>query len=125
MDLHLNARLAMKKNSTQKEETDFLTRWKRAYAIAGKTGSPLQIPSVRETRAFARSVLPTLRKLRRDSENIDLAVAASEFESQLERWAEGRDIPSLAERKELIVFVAAFVAGRKSNSLLHDEALPG
>jgi hypothetical protein len=97
--------------SAQKEEIDFYARWKRAYAIAGKPGSPLQIPSVTETRAFARLVLPTLRKLRCESENIELAIAASEVESQLERWAKGRGVPSLAERKELISFVAA-VASR-------------
>jgi hypothetical protein len=114
----------MKKKSAQKEETDFLTRWKRAYDIAGKPGSPLQIPSVMETRAFARLVLPTLRKLRRDSENIELAIAASEVESQLERWAKGRGSPSLAERKELIAFVAAIASRRESNRLLQDVALP-
>jgi len=94
----------------QKEEIDFFTRWKRAYAIAGKAGSPLQIPSVTQTRAFAQLVLPTLRKLRRGSENIELAIAASEVESQLERWAKGRGVPSFAERKELISFVAAIAS---------------
>jgi len=100
--------------SAQKEEVDFFTRWKRAYAIAGKPGSPLQIPNVTQTRAFARLVLPTLRKLRCDSENIELAIAASEVESQFERWAKGRSVPSLAERKELISFVAA-IASRALN----------
>ena len=102
--------MSVKKKSTQKEEIDFFTRWKRAFAIAGKPGSPLQIPSVTQTRAFARLVLPTLQKLRCDSENIELAIAASEVESQLERWAKGRDVPSLAERKELIAFLAAFAS---------------
>jgi hypothetical protein len=100
----------MKKKSAQKEEIDFLTRWKRAYAIAGKLGSPLQIPSITQTRAFARLVVPTLRKLRSDSEDIELAIAAGEFEFQLEGWAEGRAVPSLAERKELISFVAAIAS---------------
>jgi len=94
----------------QKEEIDFFTRWERAYAIAGEPGSPLQIPSVTQTRAFAQLVLPTLRKLRRGSENIELAIAASEVESQLERWAKGRGVPSFAERKELISFVAAIAS---------------
>ena len=102
--------MSVKKKSAQKEEIDFFTRWKRAFAIAGKPGSPLQIPSVTQTRAFARLVLPTLQKLRCDSENIELAIAASEVESQLERWAKGRSVPSLAERKELISFVAAIAS---------------
>jgi len=114
----------MKKKSAQKEEIGFLTRWKRAYAIAGKPGSPLQIPSVRETRAFARLLLPTLRQIRRDSENIELAIAASEVESQFERWAKDRGAPSLAERKELIAFVAAIASRRNSNPLLQDVVLP-
>lgn len=63
-----------------------------------------------ETRACARLVLQILRKLRRNSENIELAAAISEVESQLERWAKGRDVPSLAERKEWIAFFAAFAS---------------
>ena len=98
----------------QKEEIDFFTRWKRAYAIAGKPGSPLQIPSITQTRAFARLVVPTLRKLRSDSEDIELAIATSEVESQFERWAKGRGVPSLAERKELISFVAAIASRLES-----------
>jgi hypothetical protein len=100
----------MKSKSAQKGEKDFLTRWKRALAIAGKLGSPLQIPSITQTRAFARLVVPTLRKLRRDSDDIELAIAAGEFESQLECWAKGRGVPSLAERKELVSFVAAIAS---------------
>jgi hypothetical protein len=115
----------MKKESTQKGQTDFLTRFERAYAIAGKPGSPLQIPSIRRTRAFARLILPSLREIRRDSEDVELAIAASEVESQLERWAKGRGVPSLAERKELISFVAAIASRVESNQLLRDVALPG
>ena len=100
----------MKGKSVQKGEKDFLTRFKRAYAIAGEPGSPLQIPSIMRTCEFARSVLPNLQKLRHDSEDIELAIATSDVESQFERWAKGRDVPSLAERKELISFVAAIAS---------------
>jgi hypothetical protein len=107
---HFPEKHDMTGKSAQKVGKDFLTRFIRAYAIAGEPGSPLQIPSVTQTREFARLVLPSLRKLRRDSEDIELAIATSEVESQFERWAKGRGVPSLAERKELISFVAAIAS---------------
>ena len=62
------------------------------------------------TRAVALLILPILRKFRRNSENVELLIAISEIESQLERWAKDRDIPSLAERKALIAFLAAIAS---------------